>query len=83
MLISFRHSFLFILVCLLFIKKADAQRFNFSFEQFTTDDGLSHENVINITKDKDGFPLCIFSGPGNCKYIFSKRGKQRRVDSAI
>jgi ligand-binding sensor domain-containing protein len=38
------------------------QRFNFSFEQFTTDNGLSHESVINITKDPDGF---LWVGTGN------------------
>lgn len=36
-------------------QKVSAQRFNFSFEQFTADNGLSHESVISITKDKDGF----------------------------
>jgi signal transduction histidine kinase/ligand-binding sensor domain-containing protein len=45
-------------VCTLSIfcsQKANSQRFNFSFEQFTTDNGLSHESVLSITKDKDGF----------------------------
>jgi len=37
------------------VQKGQAQRFNFSLEQFTADDGLSNENVISITKDKDGF----------------------------
>lgn len=48
---------IFLLVILSFccFQKAAAQRFNFAFEQFTTDNGLSHENVISITKDKDGF----------------------------
>ena len=36
-------------------QKANGQRFNFSFEQFTTDNGLSHESVISLTKDQDGF----------------------------
>ena len=36
-------------------QKGQAQRFNFSFEQFTTEDGLSHENITNLVKDKDGF----------------------------
>jgi len=36
-------------------QKGKAQRFNFSFEQFTTEDGLSHENITNLVKDKDGF----------------------------
>ncbi|HJS56350.1 MAG TPA: two-component regulator propeller domain-containing protein, partial [Chitinophagaceae bacterium] len=38
-----------------FSQKATAQRFNFSFEQFTTENGLSHESIVSITKDKDGF----------------------------
>jgi ligand-binding sensor domain-containing protein len=46
----------------LLYQKANAQRFNFSFEQFTTDNGLSHESVINITKDPDGF---LWIGTGN------------------
>jgi signal transduction histidine kinase/ligand-binding sensor domain-containing protein len=54
MRIPLRHTFILIIFFFI-IKRSEAQRFNFSFEQFTTDDGLSHENVINITKDKDGF----------------------------
>ena len=55
MIKSVRNIFLFIIISFLFFEKANAQRFNFSFEQFTTDNGLSHESVINITKDLDGF----------------------------
>ncbi len=36
-------------------QKGQAQRFNFSFEQFTTEDGLSHENITSLVKDKEGF----------------------------
>ena len=50
-----RYSFIFFILSFLFFQKGEAQRFNFSFEQFTTDDGLSHENIQSITKDKDGF----------------------------
>ena len=50
-----RYIFIFFLFSFISFQKGAAQRFNFSFEQFTTDDGLSHENVISITKDKDGF----------------------------
>src|SRR5678815_3595588 len=50
-----RNIFLFIIISFLLFQKANAQRFNFSFEQFTTDNGLSHESVISITKDVDGF----------------------------
>lgn len=49
------NIFFILILCLCFLAKANAQRFNFSLEQFTTDNGLSHESVINITKDKDGF----------------------------
>src|SRR5688572_23845873 len=50
-----RNTCLIIFLSFFLSQKGQAQRFNFSFEQFTTDDGLSHENVLNITKDKDGF----------------------------
>ncbi len=49
-----RNIFLLLLSFLLF-QKGQAQRFNFALEQFTTDNGLSHESVLSITKDKDGF----------------------------
>ena len=62
MMKSSRYIFLFIIVSFLLFQKANAQRFNFSFEQFTTDNGLSHESVINITKDPDGF---LWVGTGN------------------
>jgi len=55
MIRSVRNIFLFIISSFLLYQKANAQRFNFSFEQFTTDNGLSHESVINLTKDRDGF----------------------------
>jgi signal transduction histidine kinase/ligand-binding sensor domain-containing protein len=32
-----------------------AQPFNYSFEHFTTENGLSHESITCITKDRDGF----------------------------
>ena len=51
-----------IVLFLFFFQKTEAQRFNFSFEQFTTDNGLSHESIISITKDKDGF---IWIGTAN------------------
>ena len=43
------------MLCLCCFQSTMAQRFNFAFEQFTTDHGLSHESVVNITKDRDGF----------------------------
>ena len=52
---SGRNICLFIVLSFFLFQKGQAQRFNFSFEQFTSDDGLSHDNVLNITKDKDGF----------------------------
>jgi len=55
MIRSVRNIFLFIIISFSLYQKANAQRFNFSFEQFTTDNGLSHESVINLTKDRDGF----------------------------
>ena len=55
MMKSVRNIFLFIIIPFLPYQKANAQRFNFSFEQFTTDNGLSHESVISLTKDQDGF----------------------------
>src|SRR5215203_3924414 len=55
MIRSVRNIFLFIIISFLLFHKANAQRFNFSFEQFTTDHGLSHESIISITKDADGF----------------------------
>jgi len=63
MIRSVRNIFLFIIISFSLYQKANAQRFNFSFEQFTTDNGLSHESVINITKDLDGF-LWIGTGDG-------------------
>src|SRR5436190_20020830 len=54
MIRSVRNIFLFIIISFLLYQKANAQRFNFSFEQFTTDNGLSHESVICLTKDQDG-----------------------------
>jgi len=57
-----RNTFLFVTMCLILFQKGQAQRFNFSFEQFTADDGLSHESVVSITKDKDGF---IWIGTAN------------------
>jgi ligand-binding sensor domain-containing protein/two-component sensor histidine kinase len=62
MIRSVRNIFLFIIISFSLYQKANAQRFNFSFEQFTTDNGLSHENVINLTKDRDGF---LWVGTGN------------------
>ena len=49
------YIFLLIVLCFYSFQNTEAQRFNFSFEQFTTDNGLSHESVLSITKDKDGF----------------------------
>jgi ligand-binding sensor domain-containing protein/two-component sensor histidine kinase len=62
MIRSVRNIFLFIIFFFSLYQKANAQRFNYSFEQFTTDNGLSHESVINITKDPDGF---LWIGTGN------------------
>jgi len=59
---SVRNISLFVMISFLLYQKATAQRFNFSFEQFTADNGLSHESVINITKDPDGF---LWVGTGN------------------
>ena len=59
---SIRNISLFVIISFLLYQKANAQRFNFSFEQFTADNGLSHESVINITKDPDGF---LWIGTGN------------------
>ena len=50
-----RNIFPSIVMIFFLVQKGQAQRFNFSLEQFTTDDGLSNENIISITKDKDGF----------------------------
>jgi len=55
MIRSVCNIFLFIIIFFLLYQKANAQRFNYSFEQFTIDNGLSHESVINLTKDQDGF----------------------------
>ena len=49
------YTFIVILTCSCLKQEASAQRFNYSFEQFTTDNGLSHESVTSITKDRDGF----------------------------
>ena len=49
------HTILGLFSLLFVLQNGKAQRFNFAFEQFTTDNGLSHESVISITKDKDGF----------------------------
>lgn len=49
------HIFLLIYFSFFLFKTGQAQRFNFSFEQFNTDNGLSHESIGTITKDKDGF----------------------------
>src|SRR4026209_1355719 len=62
MLKLFRNILLFIAMAFCIFQKVKAQRFNFSFEQFTTDNGLSHESIISITKDKDGF---IWLGTAN------------------
>jgi ligand-binding sensor domain-containing protein len=50
-----RNIFLFVVMIFFLFQKGEAQRFNYSLEQFTTDNGLSHESVLTITKDKDGF----------------------------
>lgn len=50
-----RYQVFFILFSFFAIQKGTAQRFNFALEQFTADNGLSHESVISVTKDKDGF----------------------------
>ena len=55
MIRSIRNISLVVVMIFFLLEKGTAQRFNFSFEQFTSDDGLSHDNVVNITKDKDGF----------------------------
>ncbi|HEX6845825.1 MAG TPA: two-component regulator propeller domain-containing protein [Chitinophagaceae bacterium] len=52
---KFINIFLFVVMIFFLSQKGRAQRFNFSLEQFTTDNGLSHESVLTITKDKDGF----------------------------
>src|SRR4030095_10469300 len=55
-MIKFIRNISFVVVMIFFLlQKGVAQRFNFALEQFTTDNGLSHESVISITKDKDGF----------------------------
>ena len=55
-MIKFIRNISFVIVIIFFLlQKGAAQRFNFALEQFTTDNGLSHESVISITKDKDGF----------------------------
>ena len=59
---TFRNIFLIVTIFFFFLQKTKAQRFNFSFEQFTTDNGLSHESIIGIVKDKDGF---IWLGTAN------------------
>src|SRR5436190_21430847 len=62
-MIKFIRNILLVFGIIFFLlQKGEAQRFNFSFEQFTTDNGLSHESVINITKDPDGF---LWIGTGN------------------
>src|SRR4030095_8897308 len=55
MIKSVRNICLVVVMIFFLLQKGQAQRFNFALEQFTTDNGLSHENVISITKDKDGF----------------------------
>jgi len=55
-MIKFSRNIFVVVVMIFFLsQKSQAQRFNFSFEQFTTDNGLSHESVISMTKDRDGF----------------------------
>ena len=55
-MIKFIRNISLVVVMIFFLlQKGTAQRFNFALEQFTTDNGLSHESVISITKDKDGF----------------------------
>lgn len=49
------NTFLVCMLGLCCFQGLKAQRFNFAFEQFTTDHGLSHESVASITKDRDGF----------------------------
>src|SRR4030095_249970 len=55
-MIKFIRNISLVSVMIFFLlQKGATQRFNFALEQFTTDNGLSHESVISITKDKDGF----------------------------
>lgn len=54
-MIKYSRNISFILLSFFLFQKGQAQRFNFALEQFTTDNGLSHESVLSITKDKDGF----------------------------
>jgi len=55
MIKSVRNISLVVVMIFFLLQKGAAQRFNFAFEQFTTDNGLSHESVSSITKDQDGF----------------------------
>jgi signal transduction histidine kinase/ligand-binding sensor domain-containing protein len=54
-MIKYSRNISFILLSLFLFQQGQAQRFNFALEQFTSDNGLSHESVLSITKDKDGF----------------------------
>jgi len=55
-MIKFIRNISPVVVMLFFLlQKGQAQRFNFSFEQFNTEDGLSHESITSLVKDKDGF----------------------------
>ncbi len=52
---NIRYKIISLLVLCFILLQGKAQRFNFALEQFTSDNGLSHESIISITKDKDGF----------------------------
>ena len=54
-MIKYSRNIFFMLLSFFLFKKGEAQRYNFALEHFTTDNGLSHESVLSITKDKDGF----------------------------
>ena len=69
MIKSIRNILLFVVVTFSLLQRGAAQRFNFAFEQFTTDNGLSHESVSSITKDKDGF-LWIATANGLNRFDF-------------
>ena len=54
-MIKYGRNIFFALLSFFLFQEGRAQRFNFALEHFTTDNGLSHESVLSITKDRDGF----------------------------
>lgn len=50
-----RFIFLFIFYSIFLPVSSFLQPYHYSFEQFNTDHGLSHESITSLTKDREGF----------------------------